>query len=226
MEKRQAELLKQIIKVYVRTAEPVGSLYLAQKFGDVSSATIRNEMMELEEAGWIFQPHTSAGRVPTAKAFRFYVDNFVKADRIDKTLEKNILETVRQHEGESAVKEAAKAVAELTEAAVIVAFSANQLYYTGLSYLFSQPEFQELSHITSLSQILDHCEEVVPQVLESLDNKKKILIGEENPFGVECGFLVAPLFGDQGMFGILGPLRMDYDRNIGLINSVQKILNK
>ena len=225
MEKRQAELLKQIIKIYIRTAEPVGSIYLADKIGHVSSATIRNEMMELEEGGWIYQPHTSAGRVPTTKAYRYFVDNFVKDGLEDKAVEKELLGKARRAQNEDKAKSLAKAVAEMTEEAVIVALNSNQFYYTGLSFLFSQPEFREQARVTSISQILDHCEEVIPRVLEILDKEKRILIGEENPFGLQCSFITTPIY-KEGMFGILGPVRMDYEKGIGLINIAQKILNK
>lgn len=225
MEKRQAELLKQIIKIYIKTAEPVGSIYLSDKIGNVSSATIRNEMMELEEGGWIYQPHTSAGRVPTTKAYRFFVENFIKEGQEDKTTEKELLEKTRRSQNEDKAKILAKAVAEMTEEAVVVAFNPNQFYYTGLSFLFSQPEFREQARVTSISQILDHGEEVIPQILEILDKKRKVLIGEENPFGVQCSFITTPIY-KKGMFGILGPVRMDYEKGISLINIAQKILNR
>lgn len=225
MEKRQAELLKQIIKIYIRTAEPVGSIYLSDKIGNVSSATIRNEMMELEEGGWIYQPHTSAGRVPTTKAYRFFVENFIKEGQEDKTTEKELLEKTRRSQKEDKAKSLAKAVAEMTEEAVVVAFNPNQFYYTGLSFLFSQPEFREQARVTSISQILDHGEEVIPQILEILDKKSKVLIGEENPFGVQCSFITAPIY-KKGMFGILGPVRMDYEKGVSLINIAQKILDR
>lgn len=228
MEKRQEELLKQIVKIYIRTAEPVGSVYLAEKIGDISSATVRNEMMTLEEKGWITQPHISAGRVPTVKAYRYYVDNFVRDGRVDKLAERDLLDIVEKAFGETAVKDLAKLVAEKTDSAVIVAFSTDQLYYTGLSYLFAQPEFKEQSQVTSVSQILENCEEVLPSLLESMAQQRQILIGEENPFSVQCSFIITPMDknGEKGMFGILGPTRMDYDKNIGLINFIHKLLNK
>src|SRR3989338_6425264 len=71
---RQQELLNFIISHYVKTAEPVGSNTIAGKGGfDLSPATIRNEMAALEDAGYITQPHTSAGRVPTEKGYHFYI---------------------------------------------------------------------------------------------------------------------------------------------------------
>ena len=74
MTDRQAKILASIIEQYAEVASPVGSVMLAKLF-DVSSATIRNEMAELETNGFIAQPHTSAGRVPTDRGYRFYVNN-------------------------------------------------------------------------------------------------------------------------------------------------------
>src|SRR5690554_247191 len=75
---RKREILTAIIHEHILTAEPVGSRTLAKSYKlGVSSATIRNEMSDLEESGYIEQPYTSAGRVPSDKAYRFYVDSLI-----------------------------------------------------------------------------------------------------------------------------------------------------
>ncbi len=79
MDERKKNILHAIIQDYVATAEPVGSRIIARKYNlGVSSATIRNEMADLEEMGFIEQPHTSSGRVPSDKGYRFYVDFLMK----------------------------------------------------------------------------------------------------------------------------------------------------
>ena len=71
-------MLEAVIQTYVETAEPAGSRTLSRRFGlGVSPATIRNTMSDLEEKGFLFHPHTSAGRVPTNKAYRVYVDSLL-----------------------------------------------------------------------------------------------------------------------------------------------------
>lgn len=103
LDERKIKILKAIIQTYLYTGEPVGSRTIS-KFTDLnlSSATIRNEMSDLEDMGYIVQPHTSAGRIPSDKGYRFYVDNLMqekiaevdemkeiilkKADKLDKTL--------------------------------------------------------------------------------------------------------------------------------------------
>lgn len=80
---RRKKILAIIVEEYIETGEPVGSKFLAEKLGNkVSSATIRNEMAELAAAGFLEQPHTSAGRIPTAPAFRFYIDNLMQHDNL------------------------------------------------------------------------------------------------------------------------------------------------
>lgn len=222
MDKRMEQLFKQIVKIYLTTAEPVGSLFLADKFGDVSSATIRNEMMALEQDGYIYQPHTSAGRVPTEKGYKFFVENFVDADKRDKITDKKMAAAVKDFKGDEKIKAAGRVAADLSQEAIIVAFNPNQLYFTGLSYLFAKPEFSEQVTITSVSQILDHCEEMMPRVLELIGNGKKVIIGSDNPFGKMCSFIAAPIR-DNGLFGILGPMRMDYEKNLGLVNFVKEL---
>src|SRR5436309_14260141 len=72
---RERQVLEAVIRSYVETAEPAGSRTLSRRFGlGVSPATIRNTMSDLEEKGFLFHPHTSAGRIPTNKAYRAYVD--------------------------------------------------------------------------------------------------------------------------------------------------------
>ena len=76
--KRQAELLKFIVEDYIKTARPIGSKSICEKL-DCSSATVRNEMAALEELGLLEKTHTSSGRVPSEKGYRYYVDNIMNS---------------------------------------------------------------------------------------------------------------------------------------------------
>src|SRR5215203_2735880 len=76
---RERRVLEAVIQTYVQTAKPAGSRTVSRRFGlGVSPATIRNTMSDLEEKGFLFHPHTSAGRVPTNKAYRAYVDSLMR----------------------------------------------------------------------------------------------------------------------------------------------------
>ena len=84
LDERKVRILKAIIKNYLETGEPVGSRTISKLEGvNLSSATIRNEMADLEELGYIIQPHTSAGRIPSDKGYRFYVDDMMKKREIN-----------------------------------------------------------------------------------------------------------------------------------------------
>ena len=83
LDKRKKEILQAVIDEYINTAEPVSSSTLVKKYGlDYSSATVRNELAELENIGYLDKPHTSAGRVPSEKGYRFYVDELLNEEEI------------------------------------------------------------------------------------------------------------------------------------------------
>ena len=98
MDERKKKILKAIIQNYLETGEPVGSRTIS-KYTDLnlSSATIRNEMADLEEMGYILQPHTSAGRIPSDAGYRFYVDNMMKEreEALDKP--KQVADLLQEH---------------------------------------------------------------------------------------------------------------------------------
>ena len=78
LDKRKKEILQAVVDEYINTAEPVSSATLVEKYGlNYSSATVRNELAELENNGYLDKPHTSSGRVPSEKGYRFYVDELV-----------------------------------------------------------------------------------------------------------------------------------------------------
>ena len=223
MLERKEKLLKRIVEEYLKTAEPVGSLKLSTSL-KTSPATIRNEMMELEEDGFIYQPHTSAGRIPSEKGYQFYIQKFV-LEKEDEVLEKKLNQLSANHQDVEKVKFLAKAAAEILGEAVIVAFNENELYYTGLSNLFSKPEFSVQVMVTTVSEVLDNCEEVMPKIIAKIFQNQKILLGLNNPFDKNCSFVGVVLPGfEGGIFGILGPVRMDYQKNLNLVNSIKKIL--
>lgn len=83
LDKRKKEILQAVIDEYINTAEPVSSAMLVKKYGlNYSSATVRNELAELESNGYLDKPHTSSGRVPSEKGYRFYVDELVNEEDI------------------------------------------------------------------------------------------------------------------------------------------------
>jgi heat-inducible transcriptional repressor len=98
-DERPREILKLIIRSYITSGEPVGSRTLSKAMDSkLSPATIRNIMSDLEEAGYLTQPHTSAGRVPSEKGYRFYVDNLAESGRLSKSDERYISRMMAESE--------------------------------------------------------------------------------------------------------------------------------
>ena len=232
MNTRQQNLFKTIVSQYIETAQPVSSKYITEsgKF-QLSSATIRNEMAELEQAGYIYHPHTSAGRVPTEKGYQFFVENFLKDLKLgqkEQTMLDSIIKSFQKFEPQVA-KELAKGMAEFSQGAVFVAFSGRDFYYTGLSNLFSQPEFVQHQLVHHLSQVIDHLDKVVGKIFDNINSDVEIYIGSKNPFGHDCSSVITKYKyktkKDVGLLGILGPMRMDYESNASLIKYSQQLIN-
>lgn len=121
---RKKEILKAIIKEYIITAEPIGSRTISKKYIlDVGSATIRNEMADLEEMGLIRQPHTSAGRIPSDKGYRFYVDTLMDIQEVPKGLSRKIKETymAQKQEMQEIIQITSRVLSDLTKYTALVA---------------------------------------------------------------------------------------------------------
>lgn len=227
METRKELILQTIIKEHVRTGVPVASGHLVEKYKlDISPATVRNEMAELEEDGYIIQPHTSAGRVPTEKAYEYYVQA-LKEKKLSSS-EEALFDKIPVTDGEIYFKQIAKLLAELSGKAVFWAFHRNSLYYTGVSNLFDQPEFAQMNAVRDMSKIIDRMDDIIDGVFEELEYGQNILIGSKNPFGNFCGSIIVKYrsASKTGVFGLLGPMRMDYQHDQALAAYVSKIINR
>jgi len=215
MQERQKKLLKTIIKEYIRTAEPVSSGLLVEKFKlPYSSATVRNEMAILEEKGYIYQPYTSAGRVPTEKAYDFYITNLKP--------KKNDINFLVDKDNEDSLRRAAKNLAEKSGLAVFWAIHKNHLYYTGISNLLGQVEFKKYELAIDVSKVIDQLEDIITGIFTEVGYEPKILLGKKNPFGSALGAITVKYKGNvgDGMFGIIGPIRMDYEKCLGLVSDI------
>ncbi len=227
MDNRKEFILNTIIKEHIRTGAPVGSSILVDKYKlDISPATVRNEMAELESKNYIIQPYTSAGRIPTEKAYNFYVENLKSAKL--KEAEVNDLKNVLANKNEVGFKNTAKILAKKSGNAVFWAYHKNNLFYTGISNLFSQPEFSQVNLIYDISSIIDRVDEIIDQIFNEIKYGPQILIGSDNPFGNFCSTILAKYkVGDNvGMFGIIGPLRMNYEKNMALVKYVNESITR
>lgn len=226
MDERTKLILNTIIKEHITTGAPVGSNILVDKYKlNISSATVRNEMARLEKEGYIVQPHISAGRIPTEKAYNVYLKNLEekKLNSIEQTL---IIDSLKI-KNEKNFKKVAKILAKISNNAVFWAFHKHNLYYTGISNLFSQPEFANSNLIYNISEIIDRIDEIVDDIFDNINEDIQVLIGGKNPFGNFCSTIITKYKknGNIGMFGILAPMRMDYKKNIAAVKFIKEKLN-
>ena len=244
--KRQEKLLDFVVKEYVRTAKPVGSALAANK-GHLhfSPATIRNEMNDLEQQGFLVQLHTSGGRVPTDKAYRYYVDSLIE-NRIGLDLGTGYKNKIKQALGRVTSdpreinKIVARVLSNLSENLVITGISQDEDFFKkGLASLFEHPEFREAGKVFQLANFFEEFEEMFKFIEREFFNTLgmprgvpvQILIGGENPFKqiqhetIMCAKYGLP--GDCiGSLTLVGPTRMDYEKNISLIKYITEELNK
>jgi transcriptional regulator of heat shock response len=215
LDPRKEALLETLVREYVKTAEPVGSMHLAKLARlAVSSATIRNELAELEAAGFLEQPHTSAGRIPTESAYRYFVEHLAH----HQTPSAPSRELSEVFGNRASAITAAKALAAKTHECVFVSFGRDDVYVTGLANLFSKPELLERDTAINLTAALDQLDEMVSR-LESGDGAR-LLIGEENPIYNNCATVyLAPTAGRR--VGVLGLMRMDYEKILNLLDSIK-----
>lgn len=234
MTERQRAILATIIEQYAEIAVPVGSVTLAKLFG-VSSATIRSEMARLEEMGLIKAPHTSAGRVPTDKGYRMYVNTITESEMSDlptgiNRSARTIDARVSSHLGTSdrAIRSAVDSLVELT-GNLGIATIGSELYMNGIGNLFSQPEFLQGNHVQAVARLLDNLE---PWLREAAPNEPlNVYIGSENPIGKSSGAtLIISRFrspySDNSYIGVLGPTRQNYARTMRLVRHAGTMLEE
>ncbi|CAN5417318.1 hypothetical protein BH09PAT4_BH09PAT4_02380 [soil metagenome] len=218
---RQQQILRAIVEQYAEVASPVGSSLLAKVF-NVSSATVRAEMAELEREGFIMQPHTSAGRIPTDKGYRLYVNSLTEGDETaaEKRGERALVQRVQAGGApERQIRNAVDTLVELTQNLGLATLG-NQLYMSGLSNLFGQPEFMNGGQVQQVASLLDNLE---PWLREAAPNEPlSVYIGQENPIGgsAGCSLIISRFrspFSDRSYIGLLGPTRQSYRDSMILV---------
>jgi len=224
---RQIKILNQIVGDYIDLALPISSEFLEEKhrFG-ICPATIRIEMQKLTDKGYLFQPHTSAGRVPTDKGYRFFVDSLLEKKleelEIEDWFESEIKDTIRF------IQSLTKNLASASEALALSYLEREKIFWKeGWEEILKQPEFEKKNYLTNFAEFLENFEENIEDF--EINSGIKIYIGRENPFKKAKDFSIIISkchFPDEGIISLLGPKRMAYNRNISLVNSLIKTLEE
>src|SRR3989338_7407523 len=186
MDIRKQKILATIVKEYSETANPVGSKELVQKYHfKESSATIRNEMAELEKLGFIYQPHKSAGRVPTDKGYRYFVNELMRRFELSEK-ERRLLKTelIKLHvQHEQLGRSISNLLSKVSGQAAFVLLP-NQSSATGLSQIIGDPEFTDPKTMKQVAQLLENIDQSANKFTKRGEVTAEAIIGGESPVPV------------------------------------------
>ncbi len=230
---RQMQILKAIVEEYINTAEAVGSDTLEKKHNlGVSPATIRNEMVRLTDSKYLKQPHTSAGRVPTPLALKYYVEHLMKLKNLSVTDEVAVKEKMWDYRSEmdKLLREATRALAGRTKTLAITTTDDGDIYYAGAAYMLDMPEFYDYELTHAIFATLDEIDFWI-QLVGKRPDPLAILLGDE--FGgrrplAACGFVYQHFQTPHvsGAIGVIGPSRLNYPYVIPIVQYVGGLINE
>ncbi|MEK7603600.1 MAG: hypothetical protein AAB461_00570 [Patescibacteria group bacterium] len=237
---RQEKILNFIIREYVKTAKPVGSALAARKGGfELSPASLRGEMYELEKACYLSHLHTSGGRVPTDKAYRYFVNKLIQDGNFEPEADekRKIKIAVRSTDDPRRLNQnIARILSDLSDSVVITKILDESDYYkVGLASLVEFPEFKEMERIFEMANLFDRFESMFNRIekhfFSQLEEEFNVLIGNETPLEHiknEAMILIRYSLPDglRGSLTMIGPTRMDYGKNISLVKYAADELNK
>lgn len=226
---RQKSILLDVVDEYIKRACPISSDFLKQECRlDVSPATIRAELAELTREGFLLQPHTSGGRVPTDRGYRFFVDRLFKEDsllmkwhlqRITELFLEDINDMLRF--SHRLAKELAGASSNL---GFVFSDDFDVAWKEGWNEVVKAPEFNSHDYLRNFMTLVQYFEDDIGNINFEKGEKIKVYIGKEVPFKVEEFSIVVGRPSSKESkrrptLAILGPKRMDFKKNISLINS-------
>ena len=228
MDVRQRQILKVIIEEFVKTHEPVGSGSVVEMLPfEVSSATVRNDMAELTEAGLIAQPHTSAGRIPTEAGYREYIQTTMQEQKELSLRQQEILlahfkklKTLQER-----FREAAKMLSELS-GSVGLLIDDEQVYMSGLANLAKLPEFRDEAFGEEFMSLIEDPASQLQRLAKQTHGEAKVWLGSDNPAANNASIVVTK-FGTNGkqVISVVGPVRMHYGKTLPAMEYIAKILN-
>lgn len=232
---RQKNILEIVIREHINSAMPISSKFIEEEYDlGVSPATIRGELFELIEKGYLYQPHTSAGRVPTDKGYRFFVDLLSEGEAkyLEKQLGKEIKKMRKEIEDKILfMRQFTRYLADTSSMLGVSYFPKQQLLIKeGWGDVLRGPEFADIDKIHEFMGLVNDFEENIDSLLDDDTPAIRVYIGSESPFSKRKDFsvLISPckIMKKKGLLAIMGPKRMPYEKNIKLVESIIKILNE
>jgi transcriptional regulator of heat shock response len=231
---RRNTVLASSINSYINSATPVSSEVLAREFS-ISSATVRNIFVELEEAGYLTHPHTSAGRVPTDKGYRYYVDFLMsEIELLNEEKETIIKEYKTKIERlEDILEKTSEIISIITHYAGIVSLLEweDKIFYKGLSHILQQPEFEKSEKVRLLVNMLEEKKRLLDIINRDFRESTKVYIGREIgcPEIDTCSLVISSYRRGKrrdGRLAVLGPRRMNYDHIIPALEFISEVLSE
>lgn len=234
-EARSRSVLSSVIDSFIQTSNAVSSEDICHKL-DYSSATIRNIMYELEELGYLTHMHTSAGRIPTDKGYRYYVDILLSQMRLVEEEKERIHAdyNLQLKKLEDILEMTSEVLASFTHCASIVALlkhDERRIYYNGASFIVEHPEFKNIDRIRDILKVLEEKKRLLDIINQGIEKKINIYIGGELACKeiANCSMVVST-YGTQdfplGRIAVLGPRSMNYGQVIPTIEYVSELLSK
>lgn len=232
---RQAKILAAIVKENCETGKPIASKDLVDKdYFDLSGASIRNEMQVLEKLGYIKQPHTSAGRVPTDMGFRYFVSELMERVKLSmKEQERLRREVVHLQAAQvEMARRLAKLTAEISGDASFALFPEDSSA-VGMSNLLSNPQLSP-EDAKAVAQFFDTIDDKAPELLKEYGGSgspktvigsevKEIALSKDSDYSMIVSGLTLPS-GKKGVLGLVGPKAMKYEKNLSLMEYITKLL--
>jgi heat-inducible transcriptional repressor len=232
---RQKALLKAIVEIYVKSAEPVGSESVEKGYNlGVSPATIRNEMVRLTEMGYLKQPHTSAGRAPTSIGYRTYIEDLMKEKELPVSAEVSMKENLWQqrHQETRLLREAVKALAFRCQMLAMAVNQDGDLFYAGAANILDFPEFEDIDVTRFVLNLFDEyptLQQIIGRAVGQ--DPMHVLFGEDMEFEhliptsfVFCKFIARDE--KEGMIGVIGPARMNFPVVIPYVRYTSKLIEQ
>lgn len=218
LDERKQKVLQIIVEDYVSSAEPIGSKAVTEKHNiEASPATIRFDMADLEKKGFIKKPHTSAGRIPSDKGYRFFIDQIMEIEQLAKREIEFIKNNTEKTEKEHLLETIGNILSDLSgnTSIVITSDKHSNVYVCGISRMLRQPEFNLSEQICDVIETIEQHSSISGILNEYIEESKdlSIHIGDENRKKnlKKCSVAATP-FKERGIIGIVGPTRMDYKK--------------
>ena len=232
---RQIQILKAIIEEYIETAKEVGSETLEKKYNlSVSPATIRSEMVQLTEKGYLKKLHASAGRTPTPMALKFYVHELMKPKKLSVADEVAVKEKIWDYrmEFEKLLRESVRELAQRTQTLALATVDTGDLYSAGIANILDIPEFYDIDLTKTVLSLLDQFDYWQKLTKQTVKNQDSICLLLGSDLGMEylepCG-LIYTLYEippRRGLIGVIGPARLDYPKVMPIIEYFGNLINE